>query len=50
MRLAVGGFARLVGREPIGATNTIAVLGDAVIVYGTGLMSVFQGFRIGGNE
>ena len=34
----------------MGATNTIAVLGDAVNVYGTGLMSVFQGFRIGGNE
>jgi|1_EtaG_2_1085319.scaffolds.fasta_scaffold36239_2 hypothetical protein len=34
----------------MGATNTIAVYGDAVNVYGTGLMSVFQGFRIGGNE
>jgi len=32
------------------ATDTIAVYGDAVNVYGTGLMSVFQGFRIGGNE
>ena len=29
------------------ATDTIAVLGDAVNVYGTGLMSIFQGFRVG---
>ena len=29
------------------ATNTIAVLGDAAHVYGTGMMSIFQGFRVG---
>jgi len=29
------------------ATDTIAVYGDTVNVYGTGMMSIFQGFRVG---
>jgi hypothetical protein len=34
----------------LGATNSVAVNGDTVNVYGTGLSSTFIGFRIGGNE
>jgi hypothetical protein len=36
--------------EQLGGSDTIAVYGDSATVYGTSLMSVFQGFMIGGNE